>query len=140
MVSSSATNSSANKSSAKNSSANNSSATNSSAKKELQLQYKERDVVGGVYLIRNLANNKLFLDASADLHGCRNRFNFAQSSGSSVYLKLQKDWETLGSGQFAFEVLEELKKSENQSHAEFKSELSLLKELWHDKLSGENFY
>jgi len=109
-------------------------------RKEMQLQYKDREVIGGVYVIRNLINNKLFLDASTDLPGSKNRFDFAQSSGSSVYLKLQKDWSEQGGGQFAFEVLEELKMGENQSHAEFKSEITLLKDMWYEKLSGENFY
>ena len=109
-------------------------------KKELQEQYKEREIIGGVYLIRNTLNNKLFLDASLDLQGSRNRFEFAQKTGSGLNMKLQKDWTEQGGSQFVFEVLEELKKGETQTQTEFKADVDLLKKLWLEKLSGEELY
>ena len=109
-------------------------------RKELQSQYKEREIVGGVYLVRNKLSNKLLLDAAADIQASKNRFEFSQKTGSCVYVKLQKDWLELGSSQFAFEVLEELKKSDTQTLAEFKADVELLKEMWREKLSGEDFY
>ena len=109
-------------------------------KKELQSQYKDRETIGGVYLIRNTMNNKLLLDATADLNSIKNRFEFSVKTGSCVYMKLQKDWVAQGSGQFVFEVLEELKKADTQTDASFKADIDLLKEIWLEKLSKEDFY
>jgi hypothetical protein len=109
-------------------------------KKELQSQYKEREIVGGVFLIRNTANQKLLLDSSMDLQGSKNRFEFSRNTGSCVYLKLQKDWSEQGSSQFVFETLEELRKGETQTPAEFKADVALLKEMWQEKLSTQELY
>ena len=109
-------------------------------KKELQLQYKEREVTGGVYLIRNTQKNKLLCEISMELNSTRNRFEFSQKTGSCVYMKVQKDWAEDGSSQFVFEVLEELKKGDTQTDAQFKADLELLREMWLEKLSNEDMY
>jgi len=109
-------------------------------RKELHSVYKDREIVGGVYLIKNTINNKVLLDATTNIHGSRNRFEFAVKTGSCVYLKLQKDWTEQGRRRFVFEVLEELKKDEAQTDAGFKADIDLLKEMWLEKLSGESFY
>ena len=109
-------------------------------KKELQSQYAERESIGGVYLIRNTLKNKLYIDAATDLYGSKNRFEFARKTGSCVYMKLQRDWAEQHGDQFAFEVLEELRKGETQTQAEFKEDIELLKELWCEKLSEEDLY
>lgn len=111
-----------------------------STKKELLAKYKERTVIGGVYVIRNTLNNRLLLDASPDLKSIKNRFDFAKATGSCVDMKLQKDWAEHGSEQFVFEVLEELEKGETQSQKEFKADIDVLKEIWAEKLSGETLY
>lgn len=115
-------------------------AMDKASKKEMRAQYNERKVIGGVYAVRNTLNNKLFLDVSTDLRGSKNRFDFAVTTGSCVYLKLQNDWTEQGGNQFVIEVLEELEKGEGQSSPEFKDELELLKQMWLEKLSGEVFY
>ena len=109
-------------------------------KKELLAQYKEREAIGGVYIIRNTRNNKLLLDASADIKIVRNRFEFARQTGSCVNMKLQKDWAEHGSASFALEVLEELRKGETQTDKEFKADIELLKEIWSEKLKNEDMY
>ncbi|MDR1961726.1 MAG: GIY-YIG nuclease family protein [Gracilibacteraceae bacterium] len=109
-------------------------------KKELQNEYKEREIIGGVYVIKNLRSGKLLLEAAADLRGSRNRFEFSQKTGSCVNLKLQKDWAEQGGKNFVLEVLEELKKGEEQTPAEFRAEIDLLKDLWREKLAGAGMY
>lgn len=109
-------------------------------KKELQAQYKEREIVGGVYAIRNMLNNKMLLLATTDLQGNKNRFEFSQKTGSCIDLKLQSDWNKQGGGQFIFEVLEELKKGEMQTAEEFRADIDVLKEMWLDKLADVDFY
>jgi len=112
----------------------------STRKKELQSQYIQREIVGGVYIMRNIQNNKILLDASTDISGSKNRFEFAQKTGSCVNPKLQKDWAAYGHDQFTFEVLDELKKGEAQTQEEFKTDIGLLKEIWREKLTNEDFY
>ena len=109
-------------------------------KKELLAQYKEREVIGGVYVIKNTLNNKLLFGAATDLQGSKNRFEFSQKTGSCIDMKLKNDWNEQGGKQFVFEVLEELKKGENQTQAEFKADIDLLKDIWLEKLSTENLY
>ena len=113
---------------------------NSKSKKELQAQYREREIIGGVCAIRNTQNNKILLEATVNLHSSKNRFEFSQKTGSCVYLKLQNDWNEQGGDTFVFEILEELKKSDTQSERDFKADVDLLLEIWRDKLLGTVFY
>lgn len=110
------------------------------SRKELQAQYREREVIGGVFAIRNLANGKLLVGTTADLPGSKNRFEFSQKTNSCTYLKLQSDWDRYGSEQFAFVVLEELKKGEMQTDEEFKADIDVLRDMWLEKLSGSDLY
>jgi len=110
------------------------------SRKKLLAQYKEREIIGGVYVIKNTLNNKMLLDAAIDLKGSHSRFAFSQKTGSCLYLKLQKDWEKQGGGEFVFEVLEELKKAETQTTEEFKADIDVLKEIWLGKLAGKDLY
>ena len=110
------------------------------SKKELRFQYKERDITGGVCAIINTMNNKMLLEATTDLQGSKNRFEFSQKTGSCIHLKLQNDWNKQGGEQFVFEVLEELRKGDTQTAKEFKADIDVLKELWLDKLSNKDLY
>lgn len=110
------------------------------AKKEIQAQYKEREMVGAVYGIRNTQNGKLFVDVSTDLRGMRNRFEFSVQSGACVQKKLEADWKAQHGKGFLFEVLEELRSDNTQSTTAFKEELLLLKELWLERLTDEELY
>ena len=113
---------------------------NDKTKKELREQYSNRDIIGGVYVIKNTLNNKALLLSTTDLQGSKNRFDFAQKTGSCIDLKLQSDWNKQGGGQFVFEALEELKKGETQTAEGFKADVDLLKDIWQDTLSGADFY
>ena len=114
---------------------------NNDKRKEILSQYKEREITGCVYLIRNTFNNKLLLDVSTDLQSVRNRFEFAQKTGSCINPKLQKDWSEHGNGVFVLEILEELTKGSAQTDACFKADVGFLKEAWFDKLSkSEELY
>jgi hypothetical protein len=110
------------------------------SKKELAAQYKEREVIGGVYITKNTVSGKMLLEATADLRGAGNRFEFAQKTGSCVNAKLQRDWTELGADKFIFEVLEELKKEPAQTPEEFNEDIAVLKEIWLEKLMGEQLY
>jgi len=109
-------------------------------KKELQAQYKEREIIGGVYAIRDTKKNKVYLGADTDLRGSKNRFEFGVKTGSCVYLKLLGDWPEENGKNFTFEVLEELKKGEEQTMQAFKDDIELMKQIWMEKLGCEGLY
>ncbi|MDR1514775.1 MAG: GIY-YIG nuclease family protein [Synergistaceae bacterium] len=107
------------------------------AKKELVRQYNERKIVGGVYVIRNTHDGTMFLDATADICASGNRFDFSQKTGICQIAKIKKDWDKWGAGSFAFNVLEEYTKDASSSAAEFMNDLTEMKALWSEKLSGD---
>ena len=109
-------------------------------KKEIIAQYKDREIIGGVYSIRNTENNKMLLGAATDLHGIKNRFEFSRKTGSCVDPKLQSDWNECGSEHFVFEVLEELRKGEAQTVEDFRADISVLKEMWFEELADRDLY
>ena len=113
---------------------------NTTARKELQVQYRSRETIGGVYVIKNRLKNKLYLDGSLDLWGSKNRFEFAVSTGSCVHPKLQDDWIEQNGSHFEFEVLDELKKGETQTDAGFRADIEFMKQMWCEKLAGETLY
>lgn len=108
-------------------------------KNELISQYKEREIIGGVYIIKNTLNHRMLLEVTSDLQRSKNRFEFSRKTGSCTHLKLQNDWNECGE-LFVFEVLEELKKGEAQTEKEFKADIDALREMWLDKLSDADLY
>lgn len=109
-------------------------------RREIIEQYKQRDIIGGVYIIKNKQNNKCIIEMTSNLQGIINRFDFSCKTGSCVYKKLEKDWSAQKGKDFCLEVLEELKKGETQTDAEFKEDLLMLKEAWLEKLCGVELY
>lgn len=93
----------------------------------------------GVFQIRNLTNEKVFVSSSMNLDGIFNRHEFQLKMGGHPNKDLQKDWNALGSENFAFEILEELEPRENLDD---KAELAFLEDLWLEKLApyGERGY
>ena len=108
-------------------------------RREAAAAYKARRMQGGVFQIRNTANSRILLRHTTDLRGSRNRFQFAQMTGSCVDYALQADWGRDGRA-FVFEVLETLTQKETQSEAEFKADLDALFELWQEKLADTPQY
>jgi hypothetical protein len=105
---------------------------NTSDKKALRAEYANRKVVGGIFAVKNTNTGKMLVDTTTDMKGSMNRFEFMKKTGSCYHMKLQKEW--TNNPPFAFEILEEIEKSENQTDGEFKTDLSTLKELWLEKL------
>ena len=109
------------------------------SRKDLIREYKETQLPMGVFQIRNLTNEKVFIGSSLNLNGIFNRHRFALNAGSHQNKALQADWNSLGAEQFAFEILEELEVRENLN---IKKELEFLEDLWLEKLApyGERGY
>jgi len=108
-------------------------------KKELKREYKQTARPIGVFQIRNLSNEKIFVGSSMNLDGIFNRHRFQLNAGSHQSKKLQKDWNESGAENFAFEVLEELTPREN---LDMPKELEFLEDLWLAQLEpfGEKGY
>ncbi|MDR1674004.1 MAG: GIY-YIG nuclease family protein [Oscillospiraceae bacterium] len=106
-------------------------------KKEIRDQYKNREITGGVYAVKNTQSGKILLESTADLQGAQNRFEFSVKTGSPAFVKLQRDW---NAGNFTFEVLDPLTKKDTQSDKEFSDDIAALKEIWTEKLSGTPMY
>jgi hypothetical protein len=105
-------------------------------RKELIAQYKEREITGGVYLLKNTRGGKSALNSTTDMRGSRNRFDFARRTGSCVDKRIQDDWTRFGPDSYEFEVLDEVTKGAERSMKEFEADVAALKELWSEKLSG----
>lgn len=108
-------------------------------KKELKLNYKLSQRPMGIFQIRNLTNEKVFIGKSENLEGILNRHEFALKANGHQNKQLQADWNELGEEKFAFEILEELEQREGLDN---KKELEFLEDLWLEKLQpfGEKGY
>jgi len=109
-------------------------------KKELKLAYLERKIVGGVYCLKNTQNGKRLILSAMDLAGSKNFFEFAQKTNTSLHPKLNDDHKAQGSGVFAFEVLEEMKKKVTQTDKQFKEQLKQCQETWTEKFPLDQLY
>jgi hypothetical protein len=110
-------------------------------KKELKRNYQRIARAMGVFLIRNNINDKVFLAAGLNLDGIINRHKFQLQTGVHANKTLQADWNELGSGNFSFEIVDELTPSQDQGR-DYRQELALLEKLWLEKLEpfGERGY
>ena len=105
-------------------------------RKELKNKYKSRVEIGGIFAIKNTVLNKWYVDKTTDLAAAKNRFDFMGDS----YIKIANDFKAQNGAGFVFETLEELQKGETQSDREFQDDLSLLKTMWLEKLTGQELY
>ena len=65
-------------------------------KKEMKAAYRERQIIGGVYTITNTRSGRKFIDATTNIRGSRNRFDFAQKTGMCTDKKIERDWKESG--------------------------------------------
>ncbi len=106
-------------------------------KKDLQTQYKNRTVVGGIYSIKCNESGKIWLKSAKDLQGQKNRFVFFTSTNTCPEPGMRFDWEKYGAASFSFSVIEEIEKKEAQTEREFNEDLKLLLEMWSEKIRDE---
>jgi len=102
-------------------------------KKELIKQYKQSIPAMGVYQIRNLVNDKIFVGSSTNLHGIENRHRFQLNLGSHKNKALQEEYIRYGPDKFVFEIIDYLAAKEDRNY-DYSKELKLLEELWSEKL------
>lgn len=108
-------------------------------KKELKQNYLLTPKPMGIFQIRNLTNDKVFIGKSENLEGILNRHEFALKANGHQNKQLQADYNESGADKFVFEILEELEPREGLDN---KKELEFLEDLWLEKLEpyGEKGY
>jgi len=102
-------------------------------KEELKREYKQNHPPMGIYQIRNLTNEKIFVGSSLNLPGIFNRDKFALQMGGHSNKALQVEWNEFGSDNFAFEILDEIEAKEAPGY-DYRKDLAFLEELWLEKL------
>lgn len=103
---------------------------NSEEKNRLKEEYRNKEVVGGVYCIRCSGNQRTWIKSTQDLESMRNRFEFALVTKTALEPSMCNEWTKYGAALFSFEVLEEIKKGKDQSDKEFLDDVAALYELW----------
>jgi hypothetical protein len=82
----------------------------------------------GVFQIRNMVNNKIYIGSSLDLKAIWNSQKFQLDFGIHSNSELQKDWKEFGPGNFEYEILEELEPNEDKP-LDYNKELKALEEM-----------
>lgn len=110
-------------------------------KKELKREYQLSHRPMGVFQIRNLTNEKVFVGSSLNLPGIFNRHKFALQMGNHQNKALQGEWTQCGEANFAFEILDELTPKDDQTY-DYREDLTLLEDVWLEQLQpyGERGY
>ncbi|MDQ3748407.1 MAG: GIY-YIG nuclease family protein [Acidobacteriota bacterium] len=99
-------------------------------KKDLKRGYKQTLRPMGVYQIRNLVNEKVFIGSAFNLDGVFSKNKSQLDAGIHLSKSLQTDWDDLGTDNFVFEILEEFSPRENLN---LQCELFFLEDLWFEK-------
>ena len=101
-------------------------------KKAAKAAYKDSPRPMGVFQIRNIVNNKVFVGSSVDLRAIFNRIRFQLCGGVHPVRELCSDWRHFGTAKFEFEVLEEL--VQDLADHDYTADLEALEDLWLEKL------
>ena len=107
-------------------------------KKDNKNTYKQMKFRIGIFQIKNLKNNKIFLNTSTDLDRAFNSDQFQLKMGLHSNKELQNDWKDLGAEAFHFDVLDELKMEETATEIEIKKELKAFYEIHRVELVEKN--
>lgn len=112
-----------------------------SEQKALKKEYQQGHTPMGVFQIRNMVNEKVFVGSSLNLPGIFNRHKLELKMGSHKNKALQAEWNEFGADKFAFEILDELTPVSDPQH-DYREDLVHLEDLWLEKLQpfGEGGY
>ncbi|WP_212004069.1 GIY-YIG nuclease family protein [Chitinophaga sp. HK235] len=111
------------------------------SKKELKEAYRQMTFRMGVYQIRNIVSNKIWIHYSADLDRAWNSPRMQLLANTHPNEELQSDWNTLGEKCFAYEIVEELDDTTDPT-VDYKKEVQALYKMCLDELQpyGEKGY
>ena len=102
-------------------------------RKTIKLAYNAFRRPIGIFLVRNVVNNKIFVGSTMNLDAIFNRIRFQLYAGSHPNKALVEDWKQYGTGKFEFEILEEIVPRDDPSY-DYSADLECLENLWLEKL------
>ncbi len=93
-----------------------------------------------MFAVLNAASGKRLMQATADIRGSKNRFEFSRATGGCAFKPLQEDYKKYGAEAFSFEIIEELEQKEGQTGEDFKREIDALYTLLLEGMDPEELY
>jgi hypothetical protein len=103
-------------------------------RKEAIKEYKKTIQPMGIVLVRNVANGRIYLTASANTAGTINSIRFQLKMGTFLPSPdLAQDWKEMGEQSFVIEVIDELKPVEDPAY-DYREDLKELEAMWMEKL------
>jgi|SRR6188768_1291415 len=111
-------------------------------RRELREGYEQQPREAGVYALRNKLDGRLLISSSPDLRSVRNRYDFAQSTGSVGALdgRLAREARTVGVAAFDLEILDRLSVDPETPTDDLAKDLAELEALWKAKLADQPQY
>lgn len=105
-------------------------------KKELIKEYKNQKHPVGLFAVRNIPENKMFIGISMNLPAKIRGVTFELELGSHAYHNLAGDYKRLGKDKFEVFILDEIQ-LKDETEGELKKELEALEQMWIEKLKNE---
>ena len=102
-------------------------------RKELKEEYKQMKFKMGVFQIKNNINGKVFIGSSLDLVAIWNSLRLQLQMGSHPNSELQSDWKQFGAENFTYEILDEIKHSDDHK-GDYQDDIKALEELLLDEI------
>lgn len=96
--------------------------------------YKESPRTMGIFEVRNTVSGKRLIGTATDVPAMLNRQRAQLRLGAHPNAQLQADWNTLGPGAFAFEILDVLTPPDDPAY-DPRPDLDVLQALWLEKLT-----
>lgn len=108
---------------------------------EIKRAYKENPPMAGIFKITNKKSGKMYIDKGMNAQGVMNRHEFQLRNGGHSNQGLQSDWEQYGESSFSFEIIDQIKPSNDPSF-NMAEELAALETVWLGELKpyGEKGY
>ncbi len=106
----------------------------SKTKKQLKDEYKQMKFKAGVFAIRNIVNDKIFVSSSVNLDAIWNRHRLQLNFGAHPVSELLSDWKLLGEDKFRFEILSEIKQNDEMTDKDIADEVKSLEKLYLEEL------
>ena len=102
-------------------------------RKELKEEYKQMKFKMGVFQIKNNVNGKIFIGSSLDLIAIWHAQKLQLDIGIHPNSELQKDWKEFGAENFSYEIIEEIKQSDDKP-IDYAKEIKVLEEMIIDEV------